>query len=486
MSDVLPELINIIFTRLPVQSLLRFRCVSKSFRALIDSPNFIKSHLNQSLVSNSYQTIVTLNNNNNNEIHSTNFDSLDQPILLTQPATLVLGSCNGLLCLLYNNDVFLYNPSTREKKKLPHVETRAHPSHVGFRGECDKVVYGMGYDCVNDNYKVVRIMDCDHELDSEFMVYSLISNSWRRIKDFPYFIEFGTLGKQNVNVNGALHWPVTMKSQIEDFLRLNEDFLRPFNFDSKIVSFNLATEEFGLIALPTSRDENFPIKVVELGGRLSVHCNERMNYIDIWVMGCYGVKESWSKLYILTVSQPASIGRFVGVQAIVYSLDGQRVLLEKKDGKIYWYDLELKRVKRIRIPGLSNISFTHICVGSLVKLIGAAKTDVSQDKTRKKSQKNIQRSLKSNSWKRIMNFPYFICCNADNVFINGALHWVVTLKRQTEGFVVSFDLATEEYRFVPQPEISARSLLMDVGELGGRLCLHCMSKGNYMDLWVMD
>ncbi|KAK1380963.1 hypothetical protein POM88_027707 [Heracleum sosnowskyi] len=114
-----------------------------------------------------------------------------------------------------------------------------------------------------------------------------------------------------------------------------------------------------------------------------------MNYIDIWVMTCYGVKESWSKL--LTVSQPANIGRFVGVQAIAYSLDGQRVLLEKKDGKIYWYDLELKRVKRIRIPGISNISFTHICVGSLVKLSGDAKIDASQDKTRKKSQKNIQR-----------------------------------------------------------------------------------------------
>lgn len=39
-------------------------------------------------------------------------------------------------------------------------------------------------------------------------------------------------------------------------------------------------------------------------------------------------------------------------------------------------------------------------------------------------------SLESNSMRIIMNFWYFICCDAENVFINGALHWVVTLKRQ--------------------------------------------------------
>lgn len=256
--------------------------------------------------------------------------------------------------------MFLYNPSTREKKKLPDIGKTRFRSHVGFRSECGNEVYGFGYDCVNDDYKVVwiSVCSCELDLDTEFRVYSLKSNSWRRIKDFPYVIELGTNGRrQNVFVNGALHWPVTLTS------------------DSNIVSFNLATEEFGLIPLPMSRNGNFPIKVVEIGGKLSVHCKIPRNRINIWVMSCYGVKESWSKL--LTVSQPPDISRVMVVQAVAYSLDGRRVLLEHGNGKLCWYDLELKRVWNIRIPGLKNISSTHICVGSLVKLSGAARTDMS-------------------------------------------------------------------------------------------------------------
>ncbi|KAK1377216.1 F-box protein CPR30 [Heracleum sosnowskyi] len=365
MSDVPSKIINIIFSYLPVKSLLRFRCVSKSCRALIDSPCFIKSHLNQSLVSNSHQTLIfTLTEYD--QIRSTNFDSLDEPTLLTPPAYRyrVSCSCNGLLCL-YNGKL-LYNPSTREEKTLPYP---------GISCDADDH-YGFGYDCVNDDYKVVRIVESDDEysMHSVFVVYSLKSNSWGRIKDFPYFI--GTKGSLNVCVNGALHWSVTLKSEIEDFVRLD---LPEFIYESKIVSFNLATEKFGLIPLPKFRDRYFSVIVAELGGRLSVHCSYDLSHIDIWVMSCYGVKESWSKL--LTVSQPADISRFVDVQAIAYSLDGKRVLLKKEDGQIYWYDLELKQVKPITIPGVPNICGPHLCVGSLVKLSGAAETDVSRDET---------------------------------------------------------------------------------------------------------
>ncbi|CAL1387943.1 unnamed protein product [Linum trigynum] len=40
-----PELIDEIFTWLPVDSLVRFRVLLKSFKILISRPNFVKSHL---------------------------------------------------------------------------------------------------------------------------------------------------------------------------------------------------------------------------------------------------------------------------------------------------------------------------------------------------------------------------------------------------------------------------------------------------------
>ncbi|MCI24237.1 F-box/kelch-repeat protein, partial [Trifolium medium] len=104
------ELIIQILLRLPVRSLLEFKCVCKSWKTRISDPKFAKSHLE----------ILTVNPSiTHQHIFSSHCISkpckivsfplqplLENPSKPTKPAELcmenkflIFGSCNGLLCL---------------------------------------------------------------------------------------------------------------------------------------------------------------------------------------------------------------------------------------------------------------------------------------------------------------------------------------------------------------------------------------------------
>ncbi|KAM7528801.1 hypothetical protein LguiB_032211 [Lonicera macranthoides] len=72
------------------------------------------------------------------------------------------------------------------------------------------VILGFAYDDARDDYTVVRMVqfygkDKD-TLSSEVSVYSLKLDSWRRTRDFPYYLSYEI--DSSVFVSGALHWVV--------------------------------------------------------------------------------------------------------------------------------------------------------------------------------------------------------------------------------------------------------------------------------------
>lgn len=51
-------------------------------------------------------------------------------------------------------------------------------------------IYGFGYDPINGDYKLVRVMQCSQLSRQEFYfnkvdVYSAKSNTWKNVSDFP-------------------------------------------------------------------------------------------------------------------------------------------------------------------------------------------------------------------------------------------------------------------------------------------------------------
>ncbi|KAJ9701334.1 hypothetical protein PVL29_006608 [Vitis rotundifolia] len=235
----IPEVIMVdILSRLPVKSLLRFRCVCKAWCTLISRPQFVETHL--------HDLAVDL------ELHL--------GISNKRTAT-VLDSCNGLLCVIdcfygfYSlkppQKLILWNPSTRQCNHIPC------PSFVGYQN----CMYSFFYDPDSDDYKINGID-----------IFTLKTNEWRTVEEtHSSVIRYWSA----TYFNGNLHWLA---------FRYGEDER------SSMVAFSIREEKFQEMELPSQRAV-FGLRV--LGGCL---CVDGLYTNDKWVMEEYGIKESWKRL----------------------------------------------------------------------------------------------------------------------------------------------------------------------------------------------
>ncbi|KAF9663475.1 hypothetical protein SADUNF_Sadunf17G0054400 [Salix dunnii] len=159
MSKLPQEIIVDILTYLPVKSLVKFKCVCKSWRSLISDPQFAKMHLKRAYEDeniNRQRLLVATD-----PLYSVDFEAAsggdNDNTLVELPfpnavnhgdsfaVGLFLGSCDGIVCILNEvDDVVLWNPSTRESKKLPGPSSSLHKDFST----------GLGYDSTTDDYKM--------------------------------------------------------------------------------------------------------------------------------------------------------------------------------------------------------------------------------------------------------------------------------------------------------------------------------------------
>ncbi|KAF7840550.1 F-box protein CPR1-like [Senna tora] len=354
MADLPPEVITEILTRLPVKSLLRFRCTCKSWRSQIDSPDFYFFHLHKSIETTSNITIIF---RENSDLYAVDFDTLDKAVELNHPLMCygnrlkVLGSCNGLLCICnVAEDIAFWNPSIRKHRILPLIPTERRPDSDTSLFAAR--VYGFGYDSYSNDYKLLRIsyfIDLHNRtFDSQVKLFSLRTNRWNSIQRMPYALCCArTMG---VFVGGALHWVVTRK-------------LEP-DAPDLIVAFDLRFEIFQEVPLPETGNESFQMEVALLGGCLCMLANYQNMRVDVWVMKEYGSKETWCKLFTLTHPNDSRSLKFV--RPLTYSRDGNKVLVELDHRKLCWYDLINRSASFIKIPRMPTLIDGTICLGSLV------------------------------------------------------------------------------------------------------------------------
>ncbi|XP_020104093.1 putative F-box protein At3g52320 [Ananas comosus] len=206
------ELISEVLVRLPVKSLLRFRCVSRTWRSLISDPHLIESHHRRSQ-QHPLALVREWNLNGDNKGKATYVPTRGATLQriyydvagfnsISDMAVRVFSSSPDLICIREDGSrCSLLNPATRERVTLPEFSS----------GNTTFLRYvGFGYVPSLRKFKVARVfghVDIDRGsgrqvVEERCAVLTVgVDRSWRPARGPPFMIT----RDQMAFVNGALH-----------------------------------------------------------------------------------------------------------------------------------------------------------------------------------------------------------------------------------------------------------------------------------------
>jgi len=361
-----------ILSKLPLKSLKRFTCVKKSWFLLFQNPIFMNMFRNDFFISKHDKDDIstcllfkerTINFQYHDTLYTHSGEKFEDKVRLEWPPPFnlddsfieILGctSVKGVLCTYQKigNDTttVLWNPATGEFKIIP-------PSLQPYDNiECNSLPVAFGYDNVRDDYKVIRnarypiefegnwvyvhkkessfrkldlMMDEGQQVemcDPDWEIYSLRNNSWRKLDgvDMPPPWPCSSL----VNLNEWCHW---------------------FGFESEMLSFDFSNEKFFATALPSDSDEMYEWILLILNDSVASICiYDDMNSFHIWILGELGVKESWTKLFI--------VGPLTCVSRPIRAAKKNDIFFVKKNGDLARFNL---RTQIFAVIGVS-VLYVH-------------------------------------------------------------------------------------------------------------------------------
>ncbi|PON58802.1 F-box domain containing protein [Trema orientale] len=254
-SDVIEEILS----RLDAQSVMRCKCVCKSWLSLITHPGFKHRHLKNQVpgafvrnydVSRAFSFHRHNSSNDQNPHQMWDYPCPNIDHVVTRRNTLslrVVGCENGVICFSFRDVVYLCNPAIRKLTKLHSPPPSPLPPPAAT-ADPTTYIYGLGYDTLTDDFKVVSLAGRQQgaELINFFKrgnlvgVYSLRSHSWKTLEMPDLFSASSSIVLTHpsstficsVVVNGSIHWLV-------DYGRPDEE---RFLDSVGIVAFDMSTE----------------------------------------------------------------------------------------------------------------------------------------------------------------------------------------------------------------------------------------------------
>ncbi|XP_058758216.1 F-box/kelch-repeat protein At3g23880-like [Vicia villosa] len=290
------EHVDGVLSFLPVKSVIRFRCVSKTLNSLISDPSFVKLHLNRSAQNEYTSNLYTSGKgipsppshfSRRRESIPITYKFPEDPSYKLKDTDYIVGFCNGLLCLyghcLNHDDTIsetwlrIWNPATRTiSEKLSRSGKVYSPTNLKF-----------GYDNSTNTYKVLYF--CPGK--KKVRVLTLGNNVWRKIQNFPVNHDFSL---DLVDMRGRVVW-----------LAIHNHFLSIYDCKSitieqfVIISLDLSTETHIQLRPPCGLNE-VPIVVPKLSVLNDCLCfahDFKQTHFVLWQMKEFGVEESWSQFF---------------------------------------------------------------------------------------------------------------------------------------------------------------------------------------------
>ncbi|XP_050222074.1 F-box/kelch-repeat protein At3g06240-like [Mercurialis annua] len=325
MSEYLPEEVVLqILSRLPVKSILKFRCVCKLWNCIVKNPHFISA-----FSSNNHNHYFFLRHSYASYQDSRlRFDNkhLDHYLRLYPPSDKakiisVVASSNGLVCLSGASQKFiLWNPSIRKSLMVPESTfPRSCPN--------SKTVLGFGFDSRTNDYKLLMARFLVHSI-SEVFLYSLNSNSWKKILVACKYREGIDWLIDTSFVDGRFYWPIIAEKK------------------NVVLVFDLRNEMFAEITLPECLEyvDKSYLKMKAFGESsiAVIHQNARDSSYEsnIWVMKEY-TSGAWMNL--------ATVGkRWRGDSNVLEFRDNGEVLVSFYSGQcLASYNIKNGRIKKL-------------------------------------------------------------------------------------------------------------------------------------------
>ncbi|KAK7848737.1 f-box protein cpr1 [Quercus suber] len=295
MSYLQLELITKILSRLPVKSLVRFLSVSKQWYSLINDPDFVNLHLKHSIETNKDQAFILKEHDFYPTDRYFSVPFLDKNNGFGKAVQIPMPLCHQIKIAIWKSLI-------RKYKKLP-----SEPRDYSGSGRPN---FAFGHDPHNDDYKVVRIVEfskedtplLDFEVKSLFLLLILPLRNSRSIR--------------------------------RRFYQKKKKKLK---------------------------------SLVVLGGYLCFIVNSFLKYNDVWLMKEYGDSG------FIKLSKAPCLGIFIIAECkpLVFSKNGEKVMLkEGHEGSAnpVWYDIKMKRGKRVEIQNLPGDFSAAVCIGSLLLL----------------------------------------------------------------------------------------------------------------------